>query len=101
MGCLLKKEAGPLARLLFAVALACVVAKANCAFAQNGAWQGSWYAQSAESLFVGGNAPFVDLSKASGWGSGLSVTGYAQNTSGMWANSAALTDSSSGRNSGS
>ena len=45
----------------------------------------------AESLWSGSNAPFVDVSQSSWWLRGLSISGYAQTTSGMWANSSSLT----------
>jgi len=45
----------------------------------------------ADSVWLGSNAPFFDLSRSSGWSSGLSISGYAQTTSGMWANSSGLT----------
>ena len=44
-----------------------------------------------ESLWSGSNAPIVELSTSWRWLSGLSVTGYAQTTSGMWVDSSSLT----------
>ncbi|HJU11059.1 MAG TPA: DUF1302 family protein [Candidatus Binataceae bacterium] len=44
------------------------------------------------SLWSGGNEPFIEVDQSSRWLRGLSVTGYAQTTFGMWANSSALTD---------
>src|SRR5271163_4326769 len=44
----------------------------------------------ARQIFAGSTEPFVDLSGANEWLSGLSVSGLLQNTSGMWANSSAL-----------
>jgi len=49
------------------------------------------YHRFGESLWLGSNAPFVDLSQSPGWLSGLSLSGYAQTTSGIWANPSALT----------
>jgi hypothetical protein len=46
----------------------------------------------ADSLWSGSSAPFVDLNQSSGWLQGLSVSGYVQTTSGMWANSSSLTN---------
>jgi hypothetical protein len=45
-----------------------------------------------ESLWSGSSAPFLDVSRSWPWLRGLSVTGYAQTTSGMWANSSSLTN---------
>ena len=46
----------------------------------------------ASDILVGSNEPFLDISGSNDWLSGLSVTGFLQNTSGMWANSLALTN---------
>src|SRR5690348_14532060 len=43
------------------------------------------------SLWLGSSAPLVDVSQSWRWLRGLSVSGYAQTTSGMWANSSSLT----------
>ncbi len=46
----------------------------------------------AQEIFVGSNEPFADVSGSSAWLSGLSLSGFLQNTSGMWVNSSALTN---------
>lgn len=51
-----------------------------------------------EGLWYGSSAPFVDLSQSWRWLRGFSLSGYAQTTSGIWANSSSLTDF--GRSSG-
>src|SRR5262249_17104583 len=43
-------------------------------------------------LWSGSSAPFVDVSRSWQWLRGLSLSGYAQTTSGMWVNSPALTE---------
>jgi hypothetical protein len=52
----------------------------------------SAYGHLASDIFAGSNEPFVDVSGSNEWLSGLSLSGFLQNTSGMWANSAALTN---------
>ncbi len=49
-------------------------------------------------LWSGSNAPLLEVSRSSRWLSGLSVTGYAENSSGIWVNSSSLTKF--GRNAG-
>ena len=51
-----------------------------------------------EGLWYGSSAPFVDLSQSWRWLRGFSLSGYAQTTSGIWANSSSLTEF--GRSSG-
>ncbi len=46
----------------------------------------------AQGIFVGSNEPFADVNGSSPWLSGLSLSGFIQNTSGMWVNSSALTN---------
>jgi hypothetical protein len=53
---------------------------------------GSAYGRLARNVFAGSSEPLIDLRGSDAWFSGLSVTGFLQNTSGMWANSAALTN---------
>jgi len=50
------------------------------------------YWKPAESLWLGSNVPFLDLRRSSGWSRGLSLSGFAQFTSGMWVNSSGLTE---------
>jgi len=45
----------------------------------------------ASSLIFGSSVPLIDLGAEPDWLAGLSISGYLQNTSGMWANSSALT----------
>ena len=52
----------------------------------------SAYDHFASDIFAGSNEPFVDVSGSNEWLSGLSLSGFLQNTSGMWANSSALTN---------
>jgi hypothetical protein len=47
--------------------------------------------QVLRNLLLGSSEPFLDLTHENNLLSGLSVSGYFQNTSGMWANSSALT----------
>jgi len=42
-------------------------------------------------VFLGSSEPIFDVSNEAGWLSGLSVSGFLQITSGMWANSTTLT----------
>jgi hypothetical protein len=42
-------------------------------------------------LWSGSNTPFVDVSRSWQWLRGLSLSGYAQTTSGMWVDSSSLT----------
>jgi len=51
----------------------------------------AWYQRLDESFWLGSSSPFLDLSGSSEWLSGLSLSGYAQTTAAMWANSSALT----------
>jgi hypothetical protein len=51
-----------------------------------------WYQGWVDSLWLGSNSPYLDISRSSGLLSGLSLSGYAQTTAGMWANSSALTN---------
>ena len=54
--------------------------------------QFSNFSSLARLLLVGSNEPFLDLSGSNEWLRGLAVSGFLQNTSGMWANSSALTN---------
>jgi hypothetical protein len=47
--------------------------------------------QTFRNLLAGSSEPFLDLSREDNLLSGLSVSGYFQNTTGMWVNSSALT----------
>src|SRR5271155_1876797 len=87
-----KKLPGVLARSLVAATVVCVLARPNRALAQDGSSGDTWYAQWGEAFFVGSNVPLLDVRNSIGWTSGLSVTGFLQNTSGMWADSSGLTD---------
>ncbi len=50
------------------------------------------FARFAREVYLGSNEPFLDVSGSNEWLSGLSVSGFLQNTSGMWANSSTLTN---------
>jgi hypothetical protein len=52
--------------------------------------QTSWYQKFGGRMLTGSNAPFLDLRNSPTWISGLSVSGFLSNTSGMWTNSSAL-----------
>ena len=52
----------------------------------------SSYGSFAREIFTGGSEPLIDLSGSGTALSGLSLSGLLQNTSGMWANSATLTN---------
>src|SRR5947209_13902116 len=75
---------------IFACVLIVIVAGVSGISAQETADAPSGYHQ-FDSLWSGSNAPFLDLSSSTGLLGGLSVSGYAQTTSGMWVNSAGLT----------
>jgi hypothetical protein len=49
-------------------------------------------ARLAHNILVGSEEPLIDESASNSWLGGLSLSGYLQNTSGMWANSSALTN---------
>src|ERR1700736_5358003 len=70
----------------------CVLARAATGVAREPNGEPPPHQALGESLWAGSNAPFVDLSQSSGWPQGLSVSGYAQTTSGIWANSSSLTN---------
>ncbi len=50
----------------------------------------SWYTQFGDSLLTGSNAGILDLSESPGPIGGLSISGFLNNSSGMWADSSAL-----------
>jgi len=79
------------------VAFACTNASYRLAFASENDSE-SWYSQFGTSLLSGSNSPFLDLSGSTGLAGGLSVSGFFNNTTGMWADSSALR--SFGRSSG-
>jgi len=72
------------------------LASAPAASAEDG--HKSWYSQFGGNLLTGGNAPYLDLSQSPSPLGGLSVSGFLNNSTGMWANSSALR--SFGRSSG-
>jgi hypothetical protein len=49
-----------------------------------------WITQFGDNLLVGSNAPMLDVSEAPGAIRGLSVSGFFDDTTGMWADSSAL-----------
>jgi hypothetical protein len=71
--------------------VAYVCAGAKPILAQESPSTSSAFNRPARAFFLGSNEPIFDVSRESGWLSGLSVSGYLQNTSGMWVNSTALT----------
>src|SRR5215469_12820880 len=79
----------PLATLAILIGLIFVSVKRSDADQVND--QQAWYQRWSYSLWLGSNSPLLDLSRSSEWLSDLSLSGYAQTTSAMWANSAALT----------
>jgi hypothetical protein len=62
------------------------------AYAQTPEVTSSAYDHFASDIFAGSNEPFIDVSRSGEWLNGFSLSGFLQNTSGMWANSAALTN---------
>jgi hypothetical protein len=58
----------------------------------------SGFGRTIEPLLIGANSPYLDESQSDGWMRELSVSGYLQNTTGMWSNAVAL--SRFGRSSG-
>ena len=44
----------------------------------------------AVNLFVGSETPFIDVTNSNEWLRGLSISGFLQNTSGVWVNSSGL-----------
>jgi hypothetical protein len=75
--------------VLISVAVACAHATCGIAFAAEDDHQ-SWYSQFGNSLLTGSNAAFLDVSESPGLIGGLSVSGFFNNGTGMWANSSAL-----------
>jgi hypothetical protein len=71
---------------------AILVGKIAPAYAQAPVAASSDYGRFARNLFSGGNEPLVDVSGSGEWFSGFSLSGFLQNTSGMWANSSVLTN---------
>ncbi len=49
------------------------------------------YQEFGESLWSGSSVPLIDVNRSWHWLRGLSVSGYAQTTSGTWVNSSSLT----------
>src|SRR5215472_10719912 len=81
---------GPLAALAI---LTCIFASSARSGAEESDIERLGHHGLGESLWSGSNAPFVDVSQSPWrWLRGLSVSGYAQTTSGMWANSSSLTN---------
>jgi hypothetical protein len=72
--------------------LAFILAAAATCIAQDPDGEPPQYRRLVESLWFGSNTPFVDVSRSWRWLRGLSATGYAQTTSGIWANSSSLTN---------
>lgn len=56
----------------------------------SGGWLREW--TNGAHPWSGSSTPFVDFSRSPGWLNGLSVSGFAEVTSGMWVNSSGLTD---------
>jgi hypothetical protein len=79
-------------RLAALVILACIFASAATGIAEESDAEPSQLYGLGESLWSGSSAPFVDVSQSWRWLRGLSVSGYAQTTSGMWVNSSSLTE---------
>jgi len=68
------------------------LAHASCATAQENGANQPWFERWGQSALVGSNVALLDVRKSDGWISGLSVTGFLQNTTGMWVDSSGLTD---------
>jgi len=91
MGYAAGKDLRPRGAILAAVIIGCIFAGVSRSAAGETSAEAAGYRGLGESLWLGSNAPFVDHTQSSGWMSGLSVSGFAQITSGMWANSSGLT----------
>ncbi|MBV9182494.1 MAG: hypothetical protein JO356_14380 [Acidobacteria bacterium] len=72
--------------------LACILGITSASIAQELNTNPPQHQRFGDSLWLGSNAPLVDVSRSWRWLRGLSLTGYLQTTSGMWANSSALTN---------
>src|SRR5579872_3736427 len=79
-------------RVVLFVSVSVVFACGSCGFASAAAEDDSqnWYTRFGGNLLSGSNAPFLDLSGTPGPIAGLSISGFLNNTTGMWANSSAL-----------
>src|ERR1700730_5347478 len=94
-----RKYSRSIVLVLVSLSVAAACAHASCGLALAGENDSeSWYSQFGRSLLTGSNASFLDLSESPGLMRGLSVSGFLNNSTGMWANSSALR--SFGRSSG-
>ncbi len=74
-----------------ALAIGAILASTgSSSYAQTSGAANPGFGRFAREAFVGSNKPFFDVSDSNEWLSGISVSGFLQNTSGMWANSSAL-----------
>jgi hypothetical protein len=80
------------ARSLLVLLAGYVLVPCGAALAQGSSADHPWYEQWGEAAFFGGNVALLDVRKSGGWASGLSVSGFLQNTTGMWVDSSGLTD---------
>ena len=69
---------------------AAIISAATPAFTQQSAAQNLRLGHIAQNLLVGSDAPLIDVTDANEWLRGLSISGFLQNTSGVWVNSSAL-----------
>jgi hypothetical protein len=71
---------------------AILAANSSRSYGQTSADASSGFGGFAREIFLGSNEPFLDVSSDNEWFNGLSVSGFLQNTSGIWANSLATTN---------
>jgi hypothetical protein len=69
-----------------------LVGNAYTACSQTPSQADSDFARLTHNFLVGSEESLIDVSASNSWLGGLSLSGYLQNTSGMWANSSALTN---------
>jgi hypothetical protein len=81
---------GPVVAIAIVLVAVFLADSANGAPAERIPSSGSGSSQFAGDLFLGSNEPAFDVSRANEWLRGLSISGFLQNTSGIWVNSSAL-----------
>jgi len=82
-----KKRSGLLIALAMLTAFAWLGAAGGPASAQTAAVQQTSNQPFYKSALMGSSAPFIDVSENPGWMQGLSVSGFINNTTGMWVQS--------------
>jgi len=87
-----QRDGRPACRFMAMAILACILASASGGVAEEPNTEAPRQHWLGESLWSGSSAPLVDVSRSWRWLRGLSVSGYGQITSAMWANSSSLTE---------